>query len=132
VDVIGHQAMGPDRCTGAPRCRGDQPPIEAIVVRLEKYGSRRLPRWVTWWGKSGTTTRAIRLMPVLRSADLRNVDSVEGNCINCHRNAGKSFHAPSIVYSAGAMTNPYFSGEVELCDFISFCVVDPKTGGAGT
>jgi hypothetical protein len=36
VDAIGHQAIGPD-CTGAPRCRGDQSPIKAIVVGLEKH-----------------------------------------------------------------------------------------------
>jgi hypothetical protein len=38
VDVIGHQAIGPGGCAGAPRRRGDQPPIEAIVVGLEKHG----------------------------------------------------------------------------------------------
>jgi hypothetical protein len=37
VDVIGHQAIGPDRCAGAPRYRGDQSPMEAIVVGLEKH-----------------------------------------------------------------------------------------------
>ena len=34
--MIGHQAIGPDCGTGAPR-RGDQSPIEAIVVGLEKH-----------------------------------------------------------------------------------------------
>ena len=44
-------------------------PIEAIVVGLEKKtGSRQLPRWLTWWGKPGTTTRVIRAMPALLSA----------------------------------------------------------------
>ena len=38
VDVIGQQAIGPDCCAGAPRRRGDQPAIEAIVVGLEKHG----------------------------------------------------------------------------------------------
>jgi hypothetical protein len=38
VDVIGHQAIGPDCGVGAPRCRGDQSPIEVIVVGLEKHG----------------------------------------------------------------------------------------------
>ena len=38
VDVIGHQAIGPDCCAGRPRCRDDQPPVEAIVVGLEKHG----------------------------------------------------------------------------------------------
>jgi len=37
VDVIGHQAIVPDCCAGAPRCRGDQSPIEALVVGLEKH-----------------------------------------------------------------------------------------------
>jgi len=37
VDVIGHQTIGPDCCPGAARCRGDQSPVEAIVVRLEKH-----------------------------------------------------------------------------------------------
>jgi hypothetical protein len=37
VDVIGHQATGPGCCTGAARWRGDQTPIEAIVVGLEKH-----------------------------------------------------------------------------------------------
>ena len=37
VDVIGHQAIGPDWGAGASRCRGDQAPIEAIVVGLEKH-----------------------------------------------------------------------------------------------
>jgi hypothetical protein len=38
VDVIGHQTIGPDCCAGAPRRRGDQLPVEAIVVGLEKDG----------------------------------------------------------------------------------------------
>jgi hypothetical protein len=37
MDVIGHQAIGPDCCAGAPRCRGDQTPIEKIVVGFEKH-----------------------------------------------------------------------------------------------
>jgi len=37
VDVIGHQAIGPDCCAGAPRRHGDQSPIKAIVVGLEKH-----------------------------------------------------------------------------------------------
>jgi hypothetical protein len=37
VDVIGHQTIGPDCCAGAPRRRGDQPPVEAIAVGLEKH-----------------------------------------------------------------------------------------------
>jgi hypothetical protein len=35
--MIGHQAIGPDCCADAARCRGDQSPIEAIVVGLEKH-----------------------------------------------------------------------------------------------
>jgi hypothetical protein len=37
VDVIGHQAIGPNCCAGAPRCRGDQSSIETVVVGLEKH-----------------------------------------------------------------------------------------------
>ena len=32
VDVIGHQAIGPESCAGSARCRGDQSLIETIVV----------------------------------------------------------------------------------------------------
>jgi hypothetical protein len=38
VDVIGHQTTCPDCCAGAPRCCGDQTPIEGIVVGVEKHG----------------------------------------------------------------------------------------------
>jgi hypothetical protein len=41
---------------------------------------------VTWWGKSGTTTRAIRAMPALPSADLRDGYSGTAHPVNCHRN----------------------------------------------
>jgi len=37
VDVIGHQSISPDGCTGAPHRRGDEPAIEATVVGLEKH-----------------------------------------------------------------------------------------------
>jgi hypothetical protein len=61
--------------------RGNQSPIKTVVVGLENTGSRRLPRWVTWWGKPGTTTRAIRAMPALPSADLRDGHSgAEQSC----------------------------------------------------
>jgi hypothetical protein len=36
VDVTGHQAIGPDRCAGAPSRWGDQTAVKAIVVGLEK------------------------------------------------------------------------------------------------
>jgi hypothetical protein len=78
VDVIGHQAIRPDGGIGAPRRRANQPPIGAIVVASKNTGSRRLPRRVTWWGKSGTTTRAIRAMPALPSADLLDVHKQRG------------------------------------------------------
>jgi len=59
----------------ARRC--EELAVEAIVVGLKKNtGARRLPRWVTWWGKPGTTTRAIRAMLVLPSADVRDGYSV--------------------------------------------------------
>jgi len=37
VEVIGHRAIGPDGCTAAARCRGDQTSIKAIVIGREKH-----------------------------------------------------------------------------------------------
>jgi hypothetical protein len=57
VDVIGHQAISQDGCAGAPRRRGDQPPVEAIVVGREKHGLAPIAALGDMVGQSGTTTR---------------------------------------------------------------------------
>jgi hypothetical protein len=65
VDVIGHQAIGTDGGTSALRCRGDQTLVKAIVVGLEKHRLAPIAALGDMVGKFGTTTRAIRAMPVL-------------------------------------------------------------------
>ena len=74
--MIGYQAIGPDCCARAPGCRGDQAPIQPMMVGREKHRLAPIAaRCVTWWGKPGATTRAIRGMPVLPSPDVRDVHS---------------------------------------------------------
>ena len=85
VDVIGHQTIGPDRCVGAPRRGGDQPPVETIVVGLEKHRLAPITPLGDMVGKPGTTTRAIRAMPVLPSADLLDGRSGTAHPADCHR-----------------------------------------------
>lgn len=72
--MIGHQAVGPDGGTGAPRCRGDETAIKAIIVGRENHRLAPIAALGNM-GNSGTTTRAIRAMPALPAADLPDVDS---------------------------------------------------------
>jgi hypothetical protein len=68
--------IGPDGGTGAPRCSGDQTPIKAIVVGLEKHGLAPIAALGDMMGASPAQQRA-RSGPCLPlpSADLRDVHS---------------------------------------------------------
>ena len=60
MDVVRHLAIGSDRDAEAAAGLGEPVAIERVVAVLEETRSRRLPRWVTWCGRPGTTKRAMR------------------------------------------------------------------------
>jgi hypothetical protein len=37
MDMVGHQAMGPDLCAGAPRRRRDQAAVKLIILGAEEH-----------------------------------------------------------------------------------------------
>jgi hypothetical protein len=81
VDVIGHQAIGPDCCAGAPSCRGDQTPIKAIVVGLEKHRLAPIAALGDMVRQVWHHDARDPGMPVLRSDDLR--DRYRGAAQSC-------------------------------------------------
>jgi hypothetical protein len=87
VDVIGHRAIGPHCCTGAPRRRGDQTPVAAIVVGLEKHGLKP----ITALGDMvGQVRHNSARDPGHACASFRRftrlVIAAWHNPVNCHRN----------------------------------------------
>ena len=60
VNVVGHQAVGPDLDAGPARLLSEQVTID--LPSSKKIASRRFPLCVTWCGRPGTTMRARRVI----------------------------------------------------------------------
>jgi hypothetical protein len=107
VDVIGHQAVGPDCCAGA-RCRGDQSPIQAIVVRLEKHRLAPITALGDMVGRPAQQRArsgpCLRLLPPICGM----VIAARRNQVNCHRNPRNPARNPAKVGPADIEENLEF------------------------
>jgi hypothetical protein len=66
MGMVGHEAPTPDSNIRRLAMGRQQITIKRIIRQIEE---RLLPRWVTWWGNPGMTTRAKRaILAVLRFA----------------------------------------------------------------
>lgn len=59
LDMVRHQAVGPDFRFSFSGKLSHESDVVAIIVLTKNVFWRRLPRWVTWWRYPGMTTRPI-------------------------------------------------------------------------
>jgi hypothetical protein len=62
MDMVAHQAIGPNLDLRLAGLRRQQVAMDVLVAILEKDRLTPVPRWVTWCGRPGITRRARRVM----------------------------------------------------------------------